>query len=275
MNRLNIFYEHIFEAAEQTGVTVEQCLVRARGFGYEGLECDFWRLSDRSETKALFDGCGFSVSSVYRMFDFPNAPCEESLKQIDECLETAAYFGAPNVLAIPGFVHDGEDRISVCERMCALLRVMCERAKTYGIVVSLEDFDDKSAPFSTISWLEYFLENVDGLRFTFDTGNFAYSLENAAEAYTRLRKYVSHVHLKDRSWDASRSNPDGSNGKADLSGRVMYPCEVGGGFIGIAQLLDALKTDGYSGSLSVEHFGAANQLEYMKTSAEFVRSVLS
>ncbi|MGN1118989.1 MAG: sugar phosphate isomerase/epimerase family protein, partial [Oscillospiraceae bacterium] len=211
----------------------------------------------------------------YRMFDFPNAPREESLKQIDECLETAAFFGAKHVLAIPGFVHDSEDRMSVCERMCALLTRMCERAKTYGIIVSLEDFDDRSAPYSTISGLEYFLKNVEGLGFTFDTGNFAYSLESAAEAYSRLQKYVSHVHLKDRSWDASRSNPDGSNAKADLSGRVMYPSEVGGGFIGIAQLLETLKKNGYSGSYSIEHFGAVNQLEYMKSSAEFVRSVLS
>lgn len=272
MNRINVFYEHIFDAAAQTGKTVEECLKKAHSFGIEGLECDLWRLSDRAEEKALFDRCQMSVSSVYNMFDFPNAPREESLQRIDECLETAAFFGAQRVLAIPGFLHEEDDREQVCGKMCELLSVMCERARGYGIVVTLEDFDDRAAPYSDISGLEYFMRNVSGLRFTFDTGNFAYSLESAEEAYSRLRQYVAHVHLKDRSWDSSRGN--GENGKETLSGEIMYPSEVGGGFVGIGRLLTLLKAEGYGGSLSIEHFGAVNQLLYMKKSAEFIRANL-
>ena len=117
------------------------------------------------------------------------------------------------------------------------------------------------------------MENVPKLRFTFDTGNFAYSLENAEDAYIKLRKYVHHVHLKDRSWDSRRADPDNTNGQADLSGKIMYPCESGNGFIGIAGIVKKLLTDGYSGSFSVEHFGAADQLVYMKRSAENISRI--
>lgn len=36
-------------------------------------------------------------------------------------------------------------------------------------------------PCSTAMGLWFFLQNVEGLGFTFDTGNFAYSLEDASD----------------------------------------------------------------------------------------------
>lgn len=272
MNTLNIFYEHIFEAAGQTGRSVEDCLKAAKSYGIDGLECDLWRLSEREQAKALFGRCGMRVASVYNMFDFPNDPRGVSERKIRECLETAAFFGADRVLAIPGFVGEGQDSAAVCEKMCGLLNQMTEQAGKLGITVTLEDFDDKAAPYSTAAGLEYFMQNVNGLGVTFDTGNFAYCGEDVMQAYSRLRGYIRHVHLKDRSHDASRGN--GKNGKAALSGEIMYPCEVGGGFIGVKALLKQLIADGYSGSLSIEHFGAVDQLGYMKKSAENIREML-
>lgn len=270
MNRISVFYEHILEAAAGTGASAKECLRAARSFGIEGLECDLWRLN--AEAKQLFERCGMSVVSVYNMFDFPHAPRSESLRRIQESLETAAAFGAGNFLAIPGFAAEGEDMDEVRESICGLLEVMCGRAAEYGISVTLEDFDDRAAPYSTISGLEFFMKNVRGLGLTFDTGNFAYSEESAEEAYSALHTFIRHVHLKDRSLDASRKNSENTNAKQTLSGRVMYPCEVGGGFIGIGELLGLLRADGYGGWLSIEHFGAASQLGYMKKSAEFIRS---
>ena len=50
----------------------------------------------------------------------------------------------------------------------------------------------------------------------------------------------------------------------------MYPCEVGNGYIGIEGLVKKLLNDDYNGSLSIEHFGANDQLLYMQKSAENV-----
>ena len=54
----------------------------------------------------------------------------------------------------------------------------------------------------------------------------------------------------------------------------MYPCESGGGYIGIEDIIKKAVNDGYDGYLAVEHFGAADQLLYMKRSAENLRSYL-
>lgn len=273
MNGINIFYEHIFEACEQRSISVEKALLAAKSFGIDGLECDCWRLEDRN-TMSLFESCGMKVSSVYMCFDFPHE--EENISEKKYCglLETAAYFGADKVLAVPGFAHKGEDAARISEKISRTLGKMCRRAGEYNITVTVEDFDDCAAPYSTIKGLEFFLENTEGLKFTFDTGNFAYSLESAEKAYGRLKPYIAHVHLKDRSYDLSRGNPDGTNAKADLSGKLMYPCEVGEGHIGIEGLVKKLISDGYSGSFSIEHFGACDQLEYMKRSAENIRKYL-
>lgn len=275
MNQLNIFLEHIYEACTQRDITTEIMLLKARGMGYSGLECDLWRLSDRENTKALFDRCGMNTASVYAFYDFPHDSAEASLEKMLTHLETAAYFGAKKVLTVPGFIHPDDDREEVIERTCEQLSVMSARARSYGITVTVEDFDDCNSPCCNISLIERLMKGTEGLRFTFDTGNFAYVLEDAAQAYERLKPYIAHVHLKDRSRDSSRCNSDRSNVKNDLSGAEMYPCEAGSGYIGVEALVKRLIADGYTGDFSVEHFGAVDQTLYMRKSAENVKKWLN
>ncbi|MBQ7981497.1 MAG: hypothetical protein IJ305_07815, partial [Oscillospiraceae bacterium] len=71
-NQLSVFYEHIFEAAEQSGSTVDKMLEHAANCGIDGLECDLWRLEDKANVRALFDNSGVRVSSIYNFFDFPH-----------------------------------------------------------------------------------------------------------------------------------------------------------------------------------------------------------
>ena len=272
--RLSVFYEHIFEAAQQSSSTVEKMLEYAVSCGIDSIECDLWRLEDKANVKALFDNCGIKISSIYNFFDFPHedkSTCEIKYRKL---LETAAYFGADKVLCVPGFVNEDE-QMSECRKIVAeRLNEMCIAAKEYGVTVTLEDFDDENSPCCTTDGLLYFMQNVSGLKYTFDTGNFRYCLENADKAYSVLKDYVVHVHLKDRSYDTANADPNNTNGKADLSGKIMYPSIVCGGVIGIDKLIEKLVADGYSGRFAIEHFGAVNQAEYMKKSAENIRKVL-
>lgn len=274
-NKLSVFYEHIFEAAEQSSSTVTEMLEYAVKCGIDGLECDLWRLEEKEQVKYLFDSCGVKVSSIYNFFDFPHEDKNTCETKYRKMLETAAYFGADKVLCVPGFIGDKE-QMNECRKIVAeRLNEMCSVAKEYGVTVTLEDFDDIKSPCSTTEGLLYFMRNVDGLRYTFDTGNFRYCLESADEAYEALKKYVVHVHLKDRSYDIANADPNNTNGKADLSGAVMYPSIVCEGVIGIGKLLEKLVADGYRGRFAIEHFGAVNQAEYMKKSAENIRKVLA
>ncbi len=272
--RLSVFYEHIFEAAQQSGRSVEDVLKYAKSCGIDLLECDLWRLNDREEVRALFERCGVGVSCIYAHFDFLHDSPEVSERKYRELLSTARYFGAKNVLCIPGFFDSEGDRAEQMEKFCVGISRMCEAAKEYGVTVTIEDFDNISSPCCKMNDIRYLLDNCEGLRYTFDTGNFRYCLEDADEAYSLLSDKVSHVHLKDRSYDIGRANVDNTNGKADLSGAVMYPAEVCEGVIGIEALIKRLIADGYDGVLAIEHFGAADQLSYMKKSAENILRIM-
>lgn len=272
--RLSVFYEHIFEAAQQSGISVEDALKHAKSCGIDLLECDLWRLSERESQRALFARCGVGVSCIYAQLDFLHDSPEASERKCRELLSTAQYFGAKNVLCIPGFYEADRDREAQTELFVSGILRMCEIAKEYGVAVTIEDYDDKDSPCCKMNDIRYLLDNCEGLRYTFDTGNFRYCLEDAEEAYQLLKDKVSHVHLKDRSYDAARANSDDTNGKADLSSAVMYPAEVCEGVIGIDKLIKQLMEDGYDDVLAIEHFGAADQLSYMKKSAENVLRVL-
>lgn len=269
MYRLNIFLEHIYEACGQRNIPVGEMLREAHNMGYTGLECDINRLSDRAQMKELFDDCEMNAASVYAFFDFPHDEPGVSLEKMLTLLETAAYFGAEKVLAVPGFYQPGDDIDKAYRRSSGQLEIMCRRAAEYGIAVTVEDFDDANSPCCGTEGLLRLLKGTEGLRFTFDTGNFAYANEDTEQSYELLKPYISHVHLKDRSYDSARAA--GENAKADLAGRFMYPCEAGEGCCNIERLVKRLITDGYRGDFSVEHFGAADQYEYMRKSAENVR----
>ena len=81
MNRINIFLEHIYEAAAQQGVSLKEMLMQAHDMGYSGLECDIARLKDREQMRRLFDSCGMQAASIYCFYDLPHeigrASCRE------------------------------------------------------------------------------------------------------------------------------------------------------------------------------------------------------
>ncbi len=257
-----IFYEHIIEGAEQRQISIPAALERSRKMGYEALECDLWRLNKKSETKKLFDDTGFKVVSIYNTFDFPHETARNAREKYLPHLETAAFFGAGKVLCVPGFIEAADSEKDCMKYTAERLNEMCAAAEKYNITVTVEDYDDIKSPCCKTAQIKFLLDNVPGLMFTFDTGNFAYCLEEAAEACEMFFPRIAHVHLKDR----LRSSKELPNGKADLSGKNMYPCPAGAGYTGIEGLVKKLSGNGYKGDYSVEHFGAADQLEAMEIS---------
>lgn len=275
VNEISVFCEHIYEAAEQHSLTLRDVLAKAHSFGITALECDIGRFSSKHEAaalKSLFDSCGMRVSSVYGFFDFAYDDSLISNRKIRFMLETTALLGADKVLCVPGFFRENSDREFVRSRICDMLTVMCEKAAEYGITVTLEDFDDMLSPCRTSEQLLFFLEQCPLLRLTFDTGNFMFSSENALLLYDRLSPYIVHIHCKDRAF-----TPPDPCGECKLAadGTKMYPAPSCTGDIPLTGILKKAFTSSYNGTLAIEHFGAPDQLEYMKVSARMLKSCLS
>ncbi|KWX71262.1 sugar phosphate isomerase/epimerase family protein [Paenibacillus jilunlii] len=270
--QISVFYNHIVTACKQTGLPLPEVLGLVRGYGIQAVELDLDEVQPSPEAiKKLLEQAGMSVASMYAFCDFGNAPdVRPGLSFID----TAAYLGAGKVLVIPGFIGESADqelRERSLQHMAAALREMSEYAGCKGLIVTLEDFDDSRAPFSTSEELLWFLNEVPKLGITFDTGNFIYRGEDALEAFEKLKSRIVHVHCKDRSLE---EHP-GEVPKISTNGTRLFPSPVGSGCIPMQAILDRLETIGYKNMVAIEHFDAADQLAYMKQSAQWLQATFN
>lgn len=264
--KLSVFYEHIAEAAKQENKSIPELLSIVSNLGIEAVDIESWRLANDPLLSDKLDAAKLKVASVYQFFDFGHTANEE---EIHHFIDLADSLGAKIVLCIPGFFSELEDNTQVVlDRMTAALTKMCLYAKEKGITVTLEDFDSNKAPYSTDDGLCWFLDRIDLLRCTFDTGNFLYSEIDELDAYEKLKPKIAHVHLKDRSL-----LPSSESFTTTIAGRNLYPSPVGSGCIKITDCIDRIKKQGYDGYFSIEHFGAKNQLTYIKRSVEFLKGL--
>lgn len=267
--KISVFYAHILEMCEQTGMSLEEALRTVSSLGIEAIECDIEQVRDVEQVSRLLKDAGIYVSSVYGFFNFGK---EKDYQKGYEFLDTAHELGARKVLIVPGFidklekeeVFSKEDQLG---NMVEALNKLCEYARTKSIIVTMEDFDDTKAPYATDDQLLWFLERVPELKCTFDTGNFLYSEVDEIQAFEKLKNHIGHVHCKDRSFDVV----EGETGLNTIGGRKMFSSPVGYGCIRMEEIIGRLKGIGYDDIVAIEHFGSLKQLDYMKQSAEWLR----
>ena len=294
--KLSIFYEHLREAMEQTGKSFEELLSEAKKAGIQGVEMEFTTLVQRPELGRIIKNAGMEISNLYQFFDFGNkyaAGMHTGRKMID----TAKAMGISRVMIIPGFLAPEqsrelnrlsgsfEDTALYMEGLAEVLAMrdamaeLTEYAKERGIMVSIEDFDGFTSPIARTNQIKWFLSQVPDLRHTLDMGNYAFSNENAEEAYELFRKQIGHVHCKDRG-EESEADPviweelGLPFGEELIHRRGIKPVPVGEGYLPIANMVRRLKEEGYEGYMAIEHFGAPDQLGFMLRSAEFLRALL-
>ena len=186
---------------------------------------------------------------------------ERCSRAADDLLACAAFFGAGNVLVLPGCFEDGEDEATCLRKIYDGLEAVCRKAKDYAIDVTIENFGIKNSPNGPAAGCLACLDAVEGLQFAFDTGNFSCYGEDPHAAYERLRGRISFVHLKDRP-----AGPDG------VDPQVEAP--TGDGALDLGRLVRRMIADGYAGAFAVEHFGHPDQESAMRRSAAFCRRLL-
>ena len=280
--RLSVFFDHVREAAAQTGKPLREVMFLCRAEGVEGLEIRDQHLREREgELLPMLKEVGLQISCVYGMHDL-GCPGEEGLMSARETLRLAGRHGCHRVLLVPGALETAEaDALNalspedtavgmartpaVC-RMRDRLRLLVAEAEQLRVTVTLEDYDGAREPYARRAQLHWFMEQVPGLRFTLDTGNFAFSDEDVLAAQTLLAPWVVHVHCKDRGEEA------GMTGQQYCRG--LIPVAVGDGYLPVDEVVRRLKSRGYQGFLAIEHFGARDQLEAICRSARYLSGLL-
>lgn len=260
-----IFYHHLAEASEQSGKSLREIIRYTRSLGIEWAEMDYAVLSDDISAANILKEEGLGISSIYAFYDFGNNPNGTvGFSQIDR----AKKIGCDKIMIIPGFyTSDSCEQIEKeRDNMLKAMREMCKYAAANGITPTIEDFDDVKSPIATAEQMLWFAERIPELKITFDTGNFMYSGQDELYAFELLKNRIVHVHCKDRSLKIKSD----CEVKTTVDGKNMYPSAVGCGCIKMKKIIERLEKQGYNGIYTIEHFGADNQLDYMKKSVEFL-----
>ena len=266
-----IFLDHLRDAAKQEQCELDDVLFFAHELGYEGAEVTFAPESDPHILAAQLKHAGLFASTLCVRTDFANHPDDLFLAMT--ALEHCTVLGAKRFLTIPGMIdpddpdHAQQQRENIVQGLLAL----CALAKERGITVVMEDFDSAVSPYRDMNGVRYFVDRVPDLQVAFDTGNFAFCDEDELEAFELLKDRIAHVHLKDRA--LAPGSPD-ERPLVTLGGRKLYASPFGSGIIRSEEILRRLREMHYDGVVTVEHYGAPNQKEYMKKSMQWLSTRL-
>lgn len=277
--KLSVFYDHIKEACEQRNISILEALQIAKDSGISGIEINLTCLLENEETiMKNLNEIGMEISCIYEFYDFGNS---SDITYGKEHILAAKRNGADKILVVPGFLSEEEatiinnvsddyevtanmmhDNIKTTQMRKALTE-LTEFAASQNVTVTLEDFDNSTAPFARINQLLWFMKEVPELRFTLDTGNFVYSDESVLKGYEILKPYIVHAHCKDRGVEELAD-------KNALYNRGMAACPTGYGYMPIREIVDNLLHDSYNGYFAIEHFGADDQIDFIKKSAAYL-----
>lgn len=137
-------------------------------------------------------------------------------------------------------------------------------AKDAGVCVALENQSLRTRPDSTINDIRYILDNVDGLGYVLDTGNFYCINEDVLDAYAKLKDRLVHVHCKD--WI---KDPFGDFVRENIP--RFRGCALGKGEVPLSELIERMKKDGYKGLLTAE-VNSPITWEEMDSCIEFLKT---
>ena len=244
--KIAVFYENIHDMALDAGMKMDVAMAMLRDEGMELLymKPESW-IRDRYELSMAMEKLGLDIEGMHFYCDFAAEPDTERYK---DAIDAAAEAGAGNILVIPG-MYTSDNPVRDLENMINGMQRAVDYGQRKKIQVLMEDYDGKTAPYNSITGLQYFMDRVEGLGCAFDTGNFVMFHENELEAYDQFADRIRTVHLKDR---CAVKRHDGDVPFHCADGSPIYACTIGSGNIQIAEILNKLRRHDYPGNVIVE-----------------------
>lgn len=221
----------------------------AKSIGVEAIEIFSTELKDKTlkEYKSFAAGYGIDISGI--VCDASMSEKDESkrlagIDKVKRCVDDASANNVKRIMVDPKVKNVGgisqvrsmEDKIFVRDTICEGLNKIVEYAKGSGVTITLENFSQHTHPFSTKEEVLYHLENVPGLKYTLDTGNFYCVKDDVLEAYELLKGYIDNMHLKD--WVEYEFGYCVCPNIPVLDG-----CTMGEGVVPLHELLERMKAD--------------------------------
>lgn len=228
-------------------------------------------VSLQSNPRALRRYCdqrGLKVSQIDG--SFPLMGPEGSafgVQYVQQSIRFAAELGCPMVDTVDGaFEIEGLSRDEVFRITCDNYRQCLPWAEDYGVIINVEPHGPYTTDGDFMERLFHHFES-EYLRLNFDTGNTFISGLDPLEYMKRLRKYLSHAHIKDVSAGLAAA------ARGEETGIATSEVPIGGGVNAgnIKKCIDYMKETDWSGVISIETYGSD---ENIRRSVEFLRGIV-
>ena len=241
--KLSIF-DNNFNNPESIKYPFEKRAEVIKNLGINGVH---WSYPDNdNKYMTMFRPHGFAATSIdvlARLTAKDDNVFNDALEEAFNSLEFAAKIGCDNAMMVPCNADDidgFEDKPRARERMVEGLKLIVEKAKEYGVRVSIENFSNPLLPFSLIDDIRYILDSVEGLWFTFDTGNFVCVGEDGVKAYNTLKDRIIMIHLKEF---GEVAGPGDRVIKRRTDGKFLYGTKFGEGLAQLDTILPMAARD--------------------------------
>ena len=181
--------------------------------------------------------------------------------QLDRCDE----LGCKLLMLVPEVSEEflkTAKRSDIRNQIVTYAQYVTEQAYCHKIQTVIENYSFTNYPFSSSEDIDYILNQIPGLSFLLDTGNFWFGNTDMLEAARKFANRTAHVHLKDLSIN--------ENGSLKIDGKCADSVTIGSGIIPVATAISILKEYGYDGGLSVELNSSENVMKSLEASVKYL-----
>ncbi|MDO9542781.1 MAG: sugar phosphate isomerase/epimerase family protein [Kiritimatiellia bacterium] len=168
--------------------------------------------------------------------------------QVKAGVDIAAEIGAPLIMVVTPGKEDAPRDVSR-RHFVEGFRESVGFARSAGITMTIENFPGKKSPFIISSDVLEAINELPGLKLTFDNVNVLTGGEDPAASFTRCAASVVHAHFKDWVLVQPGMGLDG------LDGRCYEGALIGEGIVPHHACLAAMKRAGYKGYINIEYEG--------------------
>ena len=275
--KLSVFFLYLLRLAEQENLSIKQALSVAKKLGYDALDIDKEEVKKYPQIIDDSKAAGLKIVNVYGEYDLLGGKDDNAYELID----CAVKCGAKVAMLLPGtfskeeFPEEAKTDTAVMRkfleknpkaiRALAAIKTAAKYAEEKGVVLTVESFGSPTSLTSYTSQIEWLIEKVEGLKFTFDIGNFYLNGQNIFEAYEKLNEYSVHVHCKDYLTFPPVHHKEFSYAK------ISVP--VGAGCAPTKEIVQLFLKNDYDGYFTAEYLGIENTLNVITQSAKFMKTI--
>lgn len=256
------FNEHGMAAKNGT-MTFRDYVRFAKENGFNGLDMmSFHFEEDGEEARQILEEFEMTLSAVNIIAPFADAVSDEqfdrTLQDVTEVIDRAYTAGCRNILLMPtGYVPGpGLTREMVFQNMVRGLKACVSYGESKGMTINTETLESVGVPLCSNGEMLRLFGEVQGLKYTHDTGNPIVAMEDPIATYELLKGHLAAVHFKDLQYTDEKTE------MMNPVGRFLERAIFGEGEIDFKKHLEVLKRDNYQGFITIEgQREADNQLD--------------